>query len=284
MQEKPEGQSAPTRIAAVGLALLFVTASVACRLVLWEGLSFLGDERSMLRNTVIGVLLLGAVMALTALVQRKRPALQHPDLVLLPTVSRKTLVLGLWGLLAGTSLFAATFSTVLATGGIQVAWRPVPWLSLAGTLLVAFAATVLNAAWEEYTFRGWAFSICAKAVGPHTVAIGLGVAFGMAHLFNPKWTFAAIASVALAGFLLSYAMLASRNIALPVGLHVGWNFTQSLLTSSRFWDVTRGANPWLSGGPWGLEASAAGIGITALGTAMALVWFLWRNKAGAQPA
>jgi membrane protease YdiL (CAAX protease family) len=169
------------------------------------------------------------------------------------------------------------FVIALATGGIEVEWRPIEFSALTGALLAALAATVLNAAWEEYTFRGWAFSVCARAFGPHTVAIGLGLAFGLAHLFNPKWTVAAIVSVALAGFLLSYAMLASRIIALPIGLHVGWNFTQSVLTSSRYWVTSRDANPWLSGGEWGLEGSAAGIVITGLGAAIALTAF---NRAG----
>jgi len=284
MHKTAAGQSALTRLKIFGLALGFVVVSVACRLVLWGALSFLGDEKSIVRNAVVGIVLLGLVVALTVIVQRHRPAMQRHDLVLLPSASFSSVRLAFWGLLAGTLLFAIVFSLVLATGGIHVEWRPVGLLALTGTLLAAFAVTILNAAWEEYTFRGWAFSACAKALGPHTIAIGLGAAFGLVHLFNPKWTVAAIVSVALAGFLLSYAMLASRNILLPIGLHVGWNFTQSLLTSPRFWETTRHANPWLSGGEWGLEGSAAGIVVTTLGAAIALTAFLLANRRAARSA
>lgn len=274
MPETQEDRSALSRLKTVGLALGFVVVSVACMLVLWRTLSFLGDEKSIVRNTVIGILTLGLVVAATLLAQRWRPTLQRKDLVLVPVVGSRSAPLVFWGLLAGALLFAIVFALVLATGGIHVEWKPIGFLALASVLLTAFFATILNAAWEEYTFRGWPFSVCARALGPHVIAIGLGAAFGLAHLFNPKWTVAAIVSVALAGFLLSYAMLASKNILFPIGMHVGWNFTQSLLTSSRFWEVTKHSNPWLSGGEWGLEGSAIGIGVTALAAAVALTVFL----------
>ncbi|MBI3072772.1 MAG: CPBP family intramembrane metalloprotease [Deltaproteobacteria bacterium] len=255
------------------MALGFVAVSVAVRMVLWESASFLG-EKSLVRNFLVGAVMLGLVVAATVFVQRRSRAIERPGLILIPTATFATARLALIGLLAGSAIFAIVFATVLATGGLEIAWRPVEPLTFLGTLAAGLFATILNAAWEEYTFRGWAFSVCAKAIGPHAIAIGLGAAFGLAHLFNPHPTVAAIVSVALAGFLLSYAMLVSRNILLPIGLHVGWNFTQSLLTSPRFWESTTSADPWLSGGEWGLEASLAGIIVTTLGAAIAFAAFL----------
>ncbi|HEY3353519.1 MAG TPA: CPBP family intramembrane glutamic endopeptidase [Polyangia bacterium] len=262
-----------SRLKTVALALGFVGVSMACKLLAWGGLSFL-SEKSVVRSTVAGVAALGLVVTMTVLAQRRRPSMHGRDLILLPSLGLMSARVAIGGLLGGILIFTVVFALVMATGGIAVRWRPVGLLDLAGTLVAVLVATVLNAAWEEYTFRGWAFSACAKALGPHATAIGLGTTFGLAHLFNPNWTVAAIASVALAGFFLSYSMLASRNILVPIGLHVGWNFTQSLLTSARFWDLTRHANPWRSGGEWGLEGSAAGIAITAFGAAIALAAFL----------
>ena len=281
MQEMPAKPSIISRLKLVGLALTFVVLSVALRLVLWGALSFL-DDKSIVRNTVTGVLMLGLVIAMTAFVCRRWPAMQRNDWVLLPRASLSSARLALVGLAAGGLLFTTVFALVLTTGGIHLEWRPVGLLSLSGSLLAALVATVLNAVWEEYTFRGWSFSGCAKALGAHTTAIGLGAAFGLAHLFNPQWTVAAVVSVALAGFLLGYSMLASRNILLPIGLHVGWNFTQSLLTSPRFWETTKHSNHWLSGGEWGLEGSAAGIAITALAAAVGLTTFLAANRRAAR--
>ena len=77
-------------------------------------------------------------------------------------------------------------------------------------------------------------------------------------------------------------MLASANIIAAIGIHVGWNITQSVLTTDRLWIVERGSNPLLSGGAYGLEASLPGLVITlvAAGVAAAMVVMLkgWRTK------
>ena len=268
-----------THLVAIGLSIGFVIVSAAFRMLLWGSLSFL-DEKSVLRNTVAGALALLAIIALTVLTHRRLPMLEHPDLKLIPNADLKSVRLTVLGFLAGSVLFGIVFILVSVTGGIRVEWRPVGLLSLVGSLLGALSTTILYAAWEEYTFRGWAFSACAKTLGPHTTAIGLGTTFGLAHLFNPNWTVAAIASVAFAGFLLSYSMLAGGNILVPIGLHIGWNFTQSLLTSARFWVVSKHPNPLVSGGDWGLEGSATGIAATAVGAGLMFLWFVSRRRRG----
>jgi membrane protease YdiL (CAAX protease family) len=265
------------RYAAVLLALGFVALSLAGKLLPWFALAFLG-ERSIVRSSVAGVVALAAAVGLTAALQRWRPGATAPDLLLLPRPSWGGL--GLAGEAAGLGLamFALTYGVARVTGGIQVEWGGMEPVTLAGTLAAMLLATVLNAAWEELTFRGWPFSACVQAIGPHPVAIGIGTLFGLAHLLNPNWSPAAILSVSIAGWLIGYAMLASGNILFPIGLHVGWNMTQSVLTSRRLWVVHASANALLSGGEYGLEASAAGIAVTAVAAALGLVVFLRRRR------
>jgi xanthosine utilization system XapX-like protein len=117
------------------------------------------------------------------------------------------------------------------------------------------------------------------------VTIGTGLAFGLVHVLNPEWSAASLASVSLAGLLLGWTMVASRNLLVPIGLHVAWNLVQSLLTTRQFWEVTRAEDVWLSGGREGLEASAAGLTITGLGAAVALAVAVRRSRnGGAAPA
>ena len=155
-------------------------------------------------------------------------------------------------------------------------------MAVVGTIGSLLLTTVLNAAWEEYAFRGWAFSACVNRFGPHPVALGIGTIFGLVHLLNPNATWMAVVSVAAAGWLIGYAMLASRNIVAAIGIHVGWNVTQSVLTTDRLWIVERSASPLLSGGAYGLEASLPGLLVTLLAAVVAAWVFLtrpgWRPK------
>jgi len=256
-------------------ALGFVLLSLAARLLPWFALAAL-DERSLLRSMVTGTAALGAALALTLALVRWRPSLPAANLRLLP--GPRGLGQALVALGSGGALFAGAYGLALALGGIEVRYTGLPAAELLRLLGVLLIATALNAAWEEYTFRGWAFSICVKAFGPHRVALVLGALFGLAHLLNPSWTALAIVSVTIAGWLISYTMLAFGDIAVPIGLHVGWNLTQSALTSSRFWVVRKGPRVLLSGGAYGLEASLPGIGVTALAAAAALV--VYRRRAG----
>ena len=261
-------------LAAIG----FVALSMAARLVPWSLLAAL-DPKSLARNLLTGAIALGLVSIGTAWLVRRRAEWARPDLAVLPRRSLASLRCGLIWLAAGAALFATVFGVVVATGGRRDIVLVVESGALLRWGLVALGATVLGAAWEEMTFRGWAFAICVKAIGPHGVAIGLGTLFGLAHLFNPKWTVPAIASVAFAGWLLSYVMLLTQDISAAIGMHVGWNFAQSMLTSRELWAYQADPNPWRSGGQWGLEASAAGMIVTGLAAAAALAMFVARRRA-----
>jgi hypothetical protein len=252
------------------LALAFVGVSLACKLVPWFGLGFL-DERSIVRSGVAGLVALAATVVMTALALRwkaTRP-LAAPQLVLLPRFSKAEIGLATKMALGGGGLFAVTFGTALLLGGIRVSWAGMAPVAVAATVGSMLLTTILNAAWEEYAFRGWALSACVNRFGPHPVALGIGTIFGLVHLLNPNVTWMAIVSVAVAGWLIGYVMLASGNIIAAIGIHLGWNVTQSVLTTDRLWIVERSPSPWLSGGAYGLEASVPGLVITVVAAGVA---------------
>lgn len=256
------------------LAMLgFLLAALLVKLAPWYGLAFLGP-RSVIRELVAGGVGLALTLALTAGARRLLPAYAHRDLVVLPRLTARGARLTLLGLALGAGLLAAVYAAARLTGGIVVQWRGLDPALVAAIVGTMVGTVSLNAAWEELTFRGWPFSVGVKALGPHAMALGLGTVFGLLHLVNPTRSAAGVLSVALAGTLICYAMLASRHIMLPLGLHVGWNLTQSLLTSRRLWQVTVHASVALSGGPWGLEASVAGIVVTAAGALAAFAVYL----------
>lgn len=257
---------------AVGIA--FVAIGIGGRLAVWFGLDFLAPQ-SFWRNLSAGLVSLGLVLAMTVLARRLRSIPPLPGLALAapPREAGRLLARGFG---AGALVYGLGFGTALATGGIELAWRPKGVLPVIGAAASITLTTLLNAAWEEYTFRGWPFAVCARALGGDVVAVGLGTIFAGVHVLNPGWTAVSLASVWLGGLLLGYAFLASGSILLPIGLHAGWNLSESLLTGSRFWTLTRHPDPWLSGGVDGPGASAAGLAFTALAAALA-VWLARRR-------
>jgi membrane protease YdiL (CAAX protease family) len=263
----------------VGLAFAFVVLSLLVRLGIAMALIGAFGESSAIARLVGGVVVLAIVIALTVFLRRRWSTIERPDLVVVPRAFKPTLRFGFAGLGAGFMLYGAVFAIAHSTGGIQIFWQgnTAAAVRIAGLLL---AIAIVEASWEEFTFRGWPFSICAQAFGPHAAAIFVGVAFAAAHMLNPQSSFAAIGSVSLAGWLLGYAMLASKNITLPIGLHAGWNALQAFLASPALWFVAPHPDPRLSGGTWGLEASAAGVLVTASAVALALAAFLRTERLG----
>ncbi|OGQ78713.1 MAG: hypothetical protein A2289_15940 [Deltaproteobacteria bacterium RIFOXYA12_FULL_58_15] len=253
--------------------LAFIAISLSFRLVPWWALSFLG-EKSIVRHNSVGAISLVLVAILTAVLLRRFPTLLPSGYALVPRADLPTSKGFTFGFLSGAALFAAVFAGVVVLGGLSGFSLAIHGEEFAGTVTAIFVGTVLSAAWEEFTFRGWPFLAGVRVVGPHTVALGIGVIFGCVHVLNPNWTVAAVVSVCAAGWLLSYAMLVFRSIAVAIGLHVGWNFTQSMLTSKRLWAYSTDENSWLSGGEYGLEASAVGIVVTAVAAGVCLLWYL----------
>jgi uncharacterized protein len=103
------------------------------------------------------------------------------------------------------------------------------------------------------------------------------VVFGLLHLLNAHASLqGAVAIMLEAGVLLAGAYLMTRRLWLPIGIHIGWNFTQGgvfgvAVSGTPATGVLRGvlSGPsWLSGGIFGAEASivAVIIGLIAAGT------------------
>jgi hypothetical protein len=117
-------------------------------------------------------------------------------------------------------------------------------------------------------FRGFVFQRLVDGLRPWIALAGLGLLFAMAHWNNPgmegatRWL--AAGSMASGGIMFGLAWLRTRSLALPVGIHLGWNWTQGHVLGfgvSGFdhngWlqPLFQGQPQWLTGGEFGPEAS-----------------------------
>lgn len=169
----------------------------------------------------------------------------------------------LLGLGIGAALVTMTVACLAALGGYRVtATAPI-----AG-LIARVGPSVHAAVWEELAFRGLLYRCLADWLGTRRALAASALVFGAMHGILDNGSVVSGVAVALeAGVLLSLAFWATRDLWLPIGMHAGWNLTLggvfgSAVSGSPVPGVIVPAieGPvWLTGGPFGLEASVPAV-------------------------
>lgn len=191
------------------------------------------------------------------------------------------------GLGAAVMVLAAVL--VWSAGGLRFVMDP--QRSLAG-LLGGLALFTVVAFFEETLFRGFLFQRLRDGLGAPAAQVLLALLFAYAHWGNPGMQGAtkawATLNIALAAVFLGLAYLRTASLALPIGIHLGWNWTQgnvlgfgvSGTTDQHGWlkPVFLGRPDWVTGGAFGLEASVFGVVAVLLG--IGLLW-RWRPATAA---
>ena len=176
------------------------------------------------------------------------------------------------GLAIGAGMICAAMAGI-ALGG-QLSFL-VSWNGRAGELmLLELTVLVTGALMEELMFRGYPFQRLVDGVGPSGAVVIVSVLFGMVHLGNPHASVWGLVNTILVGALLSVAYLRTRSLWLPFGIHFAWNavlgmaFGLPVSGLTQFAVVVHGmarGPRWLTGGAYGIEASALGTLVILLG-------------------
>ncbi len=187
------------------------------------------------------------------------------------------------GLLVGTGTVFAVVGAIWAIGGVRFALDPA---RSAGTLLCGLYVFLCVALMEENLFRGFLFQRLVDGVGARAAQIALASLFALGHWGSPGMQggtrLVASLDLFLGAVLLGLAYLRTCSLALPVGLHLGWNWTQGHVLGfgvsgyehAGWWQPTfQGQADWLTGGAFGPEASIFSPMLSLL-----LIVLLWRWK------
>ena len=82
---------------------------------------------------------------------------------------------------------------------------------------------------EELYFRGYLLQNLSDGLNPAWGVFISSIVFGLAHLGNQNATLIGALGVTLAGLFMAYAYWRTRQLWLPIGIHIGWNFFEGPL-------------------------------------------------------
>jgi len=165
------------------------------------------------------------------------------------------------GVVFGLTMVSACVGVIAVLGRVRLQAGPVH----AGPVAAVLGMGLVAAMNEEMVFRGYPFQRLVEAIGAPGAVILLAGLFGALHLQNPNATVWGALNTVGFGVFTALAYLRTRALWLPWGMHFAWNLGLGLgygLTVSgisQFSVVVHGTivGPrWLTGGDYGIEASA----------------------------
>jgi membrane protease YdiL (CAAX protease family) len=154
--------------------------------------------------------------------------------------------------------------------------------------LIMLAAFVLVGWNEELLSRGYHLQTLASGLNLFWGVILSSAVFGILHLGNPnaESKYFVATGIFLAGLFLSYGYLTTRQLWLPIGLHIGWNFFEGVgfgfpVSGLDIYPITRiavtGPQLW-TGGAFGPEAGLVVLPGLALGAALIFLYAKYIRK------
>jgi membrane protease YdiL (CAAX protease family) len=199
------------------------------------------------------------------------------------------------GTLGGAAMIAATAAAVCAVADVRLAAAAGPAPATQARLVAMFLG---GAIFEELLFRGYAFQRATRGIGTWPAIIVFAALFCLGHTPGNLEVAPALLATALVNLfansvLQSLLYLRTWSLALPIGLHFGWNLLQeslgfgvSGLSSAHAWfQPVLGRQPaWLSGGEFGLEASVFALVLQAALIALTLTATRGPSRSAHAPA
>lgn len=202
--------------------------------------------------------------------------------------------------------FGMTLGAVLM-GGIFLMELAAGWVTITGTLgatdpTITFTAGIILQVigflcvgiYEEALSRGYQLRNIAEglnlpALNPRIALIAgwvlSSIVFGALHIGNPNATLISTLNIALAGIFLGLGYVLTGELAIPIGLHITWNFFQGNVfgfpvsgnpSSVSFINITQGGPDLFTGGMFGPEAGLMGVLGMLVGCGLIMLWVRWQ--------
>ena len=205
-----------------------------------------------------------------------------------------------FGMALGALLMTVIFLVELGFGWITVTGAfhtPVPGTPFVLAIIPPTTIFLCVGVYEELLFRGYQLRNAAEGlnlpdVGPRKAVILAWILssafFGYLHANNPNATLLSTVNIILAGLMLGLGYVLTGELAIPIGLHISWNFFQGNVFGfpavSGFKPVgltflsTNQSGPELwTGGSFGPEAGLLAPAAMILGSLLIALWVRLRS-------
>ena len=126
--------------------------------------------------------------------------------------------------------FVLGLSIVALWAALSAALSPVQWVRASGVrlpdVLLALAGYVALACREELAFRGYPLRLLDRRFGLWFAQIFVAAVFAFEHKLGGLSGIRPLIGAAVGSLLFGMAALATRGLAVPIGVHAAWNFGQ----------------------------------------------------------
>ena len=191
------------------------------------------------------------------------------------------------GLIIGVITFAFGATLGIAGDGLSFAFASAPSNEILRTLFLSFLVFAAAAAFEEALFRGYILQTFVRSELTFFGIVLTSLLFASVHNANPGATAISWVNTFIAGIWFAVAYLKTRELWLPFGLHLAWNWTQGSVFGVEVSGLTEIVKApimnesdfgpaWLTGGDYGIEGGV--ITTVALVLSTIAVWLLPLGK------
>jgi membrane protease YdiL (CAAX protease family) len=166
------------------------------------------------------------------------------------------------------------------------AWSFDPINVLIQNTLIFFAMFVFVGWTEELLSRGYHLQTITSGTNLFWGVTISSAVFGLLHLGNPNATWVSALGIFFAGLFFAFGYLRSRQLWLPMGMHLGWNFFEGVVfgfpvSGLDIYPLTRidvhGPELW-TGGAFGPEAGLIVLPALLLGVLFVYFYTLHRSE------
>jgi uncharacterized protein len=203
-----------------------------------------------------------------------------------------------FGLVLGALLLFGVLAVELAMGWVTVTdtFAQSPGQPFVATILVGVVAVAAVAFGEEASYRGYPIKNLAEGVararwGMVIAVVIPAVFFGLAHSTNPNATWLTTFNIVIFGLLFGTGYVLTGELALPIGLHFGWDFVQGFVFGVVAEEKQYGsvlvladdpsATLW-TGRPYGVEGGLMGTAAFIGGFVATFAWARSQHRTGLQ--
>lgn len=149
-------------------------------------------------------------------------------------------------------------------------------------LITTFLMFVCVSVFEEMLLRGYVLNNMMDVMNKYLALVLSSLLFSALHLLNPGMSVIAFINLFLAGMLLGAAYIFTRNLWLPIGMHLFWNYVQGPVLGFSVSGTSTGGqtlltlskhkSDLLNGGSFGFEGSVVCSVLCVMATAAIIMY------------